>query len=331
MLCIIDKSTDPCFNLAAEEYLLKEFSQPIFRLWRNSDSIIVGRYQNALAEIDIPYVEKHKIKVVRRLTGGGAVYHDLGNLNYTFIEGQVKGEDSAAMFKRFTTPVKEALQNLGIAARLDGRNDLVIEGRKFSGNAVCLHKDRLLQHGTLLFSSSAEKISAALKEKGEKFRSRAVNSNRREVTNIRDHLREKMGIEEFIAYLAEYICNRSSYSGDIVPYSYTAADMEAINQLCREKYSTAEWNFGKSPSYRFSNKRRYDCGTLEVCFDVRSGRIAGLSIFGDYFFAKPTEEFCSFLEGTPHEIEAIRKKIGSVDLNGYFYNISPDELTELFF
>ena len=107
--------------------------------------------------------------------------------------------------------------------------------------------------------------------------------------------------------------------------------MEAINRLCREKYSTARWNFGESPSYRFSNKRRYDCGTLEVCFDVRSGRIAGLSIFGDYFFAKPTEEFCSFLEGTPHEIEAIRKKIGSVDLNGYFYNISPDELTELFF
>ena len=153
MLYISHPCTDPYWNLAAEEYLLKEFQQPIFRLWRNQNAIIVGRYQNTLAEVDINYVKENSIKVVRRLTGGGAVFHDLGNLNFTFIEARIPGEDASAMFRRFTQPIIEALNNIGIKAYLEGRNDLLIEGRKFSGNAVCIHNNRILQHGTLLFNA----------------------------------------------------------------------------------------------------------------------------------------------------------------------------------
>ncbi len=331
MLCIIDTSTEPYFNLAAEEYLLKEFSQPVFRLWRNEDSVIVGRYQNTLAEINAGYALEHGIKVVRRLTGGGAVYHDPGNLNYTFIERQVKGEESAAMFRRFTAPILEAIRSLGIEAALEGRNDLLIEGKKFSGNAICLYRNRVLQHGTLLFSTSEQKLSGVLKEKDERFKSNAVNSNRRGITNISSHLEREMDIEEFTRYLAGYICNHASLGEELVPYSYTADDIKAIEHLRDTRYSRDEWNFGKSPDYRFSNRRRFKGGTVEVCFNVTDGRIAELSISGDYFFTRPTEEFCALLSGTPHNIGAIREKTGSVSLGEYFSNISPEELTELFF
>ena len=153
MLYISDKSTDPYFNLAEEEFLLKEMTEDIFRLWRNSPSIIVGRYQNTIAEIDSEYTKSHNIPVVRRLSGGGAVFHDLGNLNFTFIQNleQNQNLDTSRMFRYFTSPILEALQSLGINAELQGRNDLAIDGMKFSGNAICIHKDRILMHGTLMF------------------------------------------------------------------------------------------------------------------------------------------------------------------------------------
>lgn len=179
MLCIVDSTTDPYWNLAAEEYLLTSLSEPVFRLWRNAPSVIVGRYQNAAAEINSEYVRTRGIPVVRRLTGGGAVFHDLGNVNYTFIDRKVEGEDTAAMFRRFTAPVISALRSLGVEASLEGRNDLVISGRKFSGNAVCVHGGRVLQHGTLLFSASVADLSGALNTRPEKFIGKSVQSNAR--------------------------------------------------------------------------------------------------------------------------------------------------------
>ena len=206
MLCIVDSTTDPYWNLAAEEYLLTSLSEPVFRLWRNAPSVIVGRYQNAAAEINSEYVRTRGIPVVRRLTGGGAVFHDLGNVNYTFIDRKVEGEDTAAMFRRFTAPVISALRSLGVEASLEGRNDLVISGRKFSGNAVCVHGGRVLQHGTLLFSASVADLSGALNTRPEKFIGKSVQSNRSRVTNISEHLparHRSMSVEEFITYLQD--------------------------------------------------------------------------------------------------------------------------------
>ena len=208
MICIVDSTTDPYWNLAAEEYLLTALSEPVFRLWRNAPSVIVGRYQNAAAEINSEYVRTRGIPVVRRLTGGGAVFHDLGNVNYTFIDRKVEGEDTAAMFRRFTAPVISALRSLGVEASLEGRNDLVISGRKFSGNAVCVHGGRVLQHGTLLFSASVADLSGALNTRPEKFIGKSVQSNRSRVTNISEHLparHRSMSVEEFITYLQDHI------------------------------------------------------------------------------------------------------------------------------
>ena len=325
MLYIIDNHIDPYWNLAAEEYLLKHISEPVFRLWRNSDSIIIGQYQNALAEIDLDYVKANNIKVVRRMTGGGAVFHDLGNLNFTFIEPHTKSEESNAMFRRFTAPIVEALNSLGVKAYLEGRNDLLIDGRKFSGNAMCISNSRVLQHGTLLFSASMNNLGAALKSRPEKFIGKAVQSNVSRVTNISEHLSGQMNIDEFQKFLGEYICGNST------PYTYTEADLEAIEKLKNEKYGLDSWNFGHSPAYTTHNVKKFPGGLVEVNFTVKKGEIAQLEIFGDYFFTKPTEEFVSQLIGTPHTREALLEKLTLINTPDYFSNITAEQMIEMFF
>lgn len=338
MLYITDNNTDPYWNLAAEEYLLKEFNRPVFRLWRNSNSIIVGKYQNTLAEIDCNYVKKNNIKVVRRLTGGGAVFHDLGNLNFTFIEPYLHKEDCSNMFKRFTAPIIEAINSLGVKAYIEGRNDLLIDGRKFSGNAMCIYKNRVLQHGTLLFSASMGNLGAALKSRPEKFTGKAVQSAVSRVTNISEHLPNPMTIDEFQKYLGEYICCR--YNTDsvaegsiesITPYSYTVADLNAIEKLRNEKYSQPAWNFGHSPAYSSYNIKKFKSGLIEFHYTVRKGIITELEIFGDYFFTKPTYEFVKEIIGTPHTEEAISSKLAPLNIEEYFSNITKEEVTGMFF
>lgn len=362
MLCICDTSIEPYWNLAAEEYLLKEFNEPVFRLWRNDNAIIVGCNQNTLAEIDAGYVNEHNIKVVRRLTGGGAVFHDLGNLNYTFIEPrntssaeriQAHGESDSTtshnskadnpveMFRKFTAPIIAALNSLGVNAALVGRNDLLIDGRKFSGNAVCIYKkpdgsERVLQHGTLLFNSNMADISGALKARPEKFIGKSVASNAQRVTNISSHLNNGWGVEDFRNFLMDYIIRKFNGLGasssscnsiqgqkiinDIVKnepvkcevYEYSAKDIEAINKLCAEKYSQQWWNYGKSPKYSFKNVRKFPFGLIEIYFNVKEGRISNLNIFGDYFSTQPTRDVINALEGTMHTPGAIEEALNSL-------------------
>ena len=325
MIFIVDREKDPYRNLAAEEYLLHHFDQPVFRLWRNSDCVVIGRNQNALKEIDIDYVKRHDIRVVRRLTGGGAVFHDSGNVNFTFIETRREGEDTSGMFRRFTAPISEALHSLGVDARLEGRNDLTLEGRKFSGNAICVERSRVLMHGTLLFSSSMGNLSAALKNRSVKYSDKAVKSNVSRVTNISEHLKTPMTVEQFIDYLAAFIGRKEPR------HEYSASDLEAIETLAREKYSTDAWNFAASPKYTFSNTAKLACGVVEITFDVAGGAIDRLAIGGDFFFTRPIEEFCRKMTGCPHTKEKIAGRICEIGPGDYFGNVSCEELTDMFF
>lgn len=325
MIYIIDPETDPYRNLAAEEYLLHNFSQPVFRLWRNQNCVVIGRNQNALAEIDLDYVRSHSIKVVRRLSGGGAVFHDLGNVNFTFIDARRDGEDTSQMFRRFTAPILEALSALGIDARLEGRNDLCIDHRKFSGNAICTERGRVLQHGTLLFSASMSSLSGALRSRSLKYSDKAVKSNISRVTNISSHLPRQMEVEEFVQYLAGRI------SGGEPLYTYTDADKAAIRELAGSKYSTDAWNFAASPRYSFSNSAKLPCGVVELTFDVERGIISRLSITGDFFFTRPIEEFCAKMTGCPHDKEKIAGRISEISPGDYFGPVSCQELAALFF
>lgn len=325
MLYVLNNCTDPYWNLACEEYLLYSFSEPVFRLWRNAPSVIVGKNQNALAEIDADYTHFHHIPVVRRLSGGGAVFHDLGNVNYSFIDNKIEGEDTSTMFRRFTSPIIEALNSLKVKAYLEGRNDLLIDGRKFSGNAICIHKNRILQHGTLLFSSSMSDLSGALKSRPEKFVGKAVRSNRSRVTNISEHLQTIMTIEDFIIYLKETLTRQ------MVEYTLSPKDIAAIDSLAERKYRQDDWNFGSSPKYNFSKSAKYSAGLMELFMNVEQGIITSIEIKGDYFFKSPTDEFCNALVGTPHTIEKITDCLKSLAIDDYFTGISLDEIVSLMF
>ena len=315
---IVDNTTDPSWNLAAEEYLLTQRSEPIFRLWQNADSVIIGRYQNAYAEVDLDFVERGNIPVVRRMTGGGAVFHDLGNVNYSFFD--LPGQN-------FTDVILNVLRKLGVDGRRQGRNDLTLDGQKFSGTAVCKRGARMLEHGTLLFDASFGRLAAALRPRPEKFEGKAVQSVRSRVINLRGHLDREMDVTGFIGFLARDIGDELG----CIPYNYTAADLEAIARLREERFGNRDWNFGASPACAVSNVKKFPAGLMEAHFNVRTGRICDLSIFGDYFFRRPTEDFCKQLEGYPYEHGALAARLGEVLVEEYFTGISADDLLSLLF
>lgn len=321
MLYIVNNCTDPYFNLAAEEYLLKNFEEDCFMLWRNSNSIIVGKNQNTLSEINYEYVKENNIPVVRRLSGGGAVFHDLGNINFTFISTDKRG--SEIDFKRFTLPILEVLGQLGVKAEFTGRNDLTIKGRKFSGNAQYYYKDRVLHHGTLLFSASVADISAALKVKSTKFEDKAVKSVSSRVTNISSHLKNSITIDEFINLIMKYIMG--NYKDEPI-YEFNKTDIESIVELKEEKYATWDWNFGNSPNYSFKNEKRYAGGTVEFAINVEKGIIKAVKLCGDFFGKRDISDIEKSLIDIPHSEEALRQALNAFDLSSYFYNISLDEI-----
>ena len=324
MFCINDHHTDPYYNLAAEEYILKNFTDNCFMLWRNEPSVIVGRHQNSLAEINIDYVKQNNIKVVRRLSGGGAVFHDLGNINFTFIENVQN--DKYIDFQKYTQPVIDVLRLLDVDARFEGRNDLVIDGRKFSGNAEHVYHNRVLHHGTLLFASELTDLSGALNVNPAKFTGKAIKSVRSRVTNISSHLREAIDPEQFRDMILRYMMD--TYP-DCRPYCYNAADMEAISKLRDEKYATWDWNFGQSPDYNMVNELQTDGGHIEVHLDVQNGIICRIRIFGDFFNIRDIAGLEQLLIGTCHNETSIRRKLAQINLADYLVNVTVDDLIKV--
>jgi lipoate-protein ligase A len=326
MLYIYNKNTNPYFNLAAEEYILKKFQEECFMLWRNEPSIIIGKNQNTLAEINLDYVRQHKIPVVRRLSGGGAVFHDLGNLNFTFIVNE--DVSSFSDFRRFTQPIIDVLRKLSINAEFSGRNDITIDGKKISGNAQYYYKNRILHHGTLLFSSSITDLSAALKVRPVKFEDKGVKSVSKRVTNISEHLKEPITIEQFIDLIMNHIREQT---GGREMYEFTQEDIKKIEKLVKEKYSTWEWNFGTSPDYKFKNEKKFAGGTVEVNLNVEKGIIKDIKIYGDFFGKYDVSEVENLLKGVKHSEEEIRKVLSNIGMNDYFANITVDNLIEVMF
>ncbi len=327
MLCIKHHSTDPYFNIATDEYIFKHIKEDCFMLWQNDNAIIVGKHQNTLAEINLEYVKEKNIKVVRRLSGGGAVYHDLGNLNFTFTR---TGDDAGDMvdFRRYTKPIIEVLQNMNVNAEFRGRNDIVINGKKFSGNAEHVFKNKVMHHGTLLFSSNMPNISGALKVNPLKYKDRAVKSVPKRVTNIQDHLDEQISVGEFANRVMDHITNTFD---DCKPYEFTQVDIDKIEAIKREKYATWEWNFGYSPDYNFKQGVKTDGGLLEMNMNVKKGIIEEVKIHGDFFHVRDISEIEEALAETPHEEQKIREVLSRFDLAQYFKGVSADDLVAAMF
>jgi len=327
MLIIKNAVTDPYFNLAAEEYLLKHFDEDIFTLWRNENAIIVGKHQNTLAEINLEYVQDKLVKVVRRLSGGGAVFHDLGNLNFTFISNAHKADDIKIDFKYYTMPILEVLRTLGVNAEFSGRNDLLIDGMKISGNAEHIYqqKKRTLHHGTLLFTSLIADLSAALKVNPLKFQDKAVKSVRSRVTNISSHLEKPISVTEFYDLIIDYMSKKYI---DFKFYEYSSEDIAAIEKLANEKYRTWEWNFGYSPKYSFRKMIKTEGGNIEFYLLVEKGIIEDMKFYGDFFNIEDKEDIEKALLKCRHHYEDIDAVLSRFDIPQYFNNTTKAELLQ---
>ena len=317
-------STDPAYNLAFEEYVLTNRREGDYLiLWQNDNTIVVGQNQNTAAEINSAFVKEHGIHVARRTTGGGAVYHDLGNLNYSFITDENEG---ATHLERFTKPVVDALRALGLNAEASGRNDILVEGRKVSGTAQRVLKKRILHHGTLLFDSNPDMVAGALNVDPAKYQSKGRKSVRSRIGNIRPLLKEDMTLPEFWAYLI-----RALGSADIRRDELSGAELAQVRRWKEEKYDTWEWTYGRSPQYNVTCKRRFAGGGLEICAEVSQGLLKELTVYGDFMARRSMCELTQALVGRPFRREAFEEAMKGFPLPDYFGGITEDEFLQTVF
>ena len=324
MKYIESNSTDPYFNLALEEYVFNELpkDESYFMLWQNANTIVIGKYQNALEEVNQKVVDERGIKVARRLSGGGAVYHDMGNLNFTFIVDQkdVKGLN----FRIFVVPIVETLKGFGIEAEFTGRNDIVIDGLKISGNSQYVKKGRVMHHGCIMLDSDLDKVADALKVKAAKFKSKNSKSVRSRVTTINAHAPQKISMDEFKGALKEHILGDES----VEPYELTEADLEAIEKIRSEKYATWDWNYGRASRYEMTREEKFDAGLVTVHMTAKDGRIIDIKFYGDFFGNGEIEDLENALRGVILD-SRLEDKLAEMDLDEYMAGITPHELAGL--
>ncbi|MBP8865156.1 MAG: lipoate--protein ligase [Acetobacterium sp.] len=319
------KETDPQINLAFEEYVFNQMDQDqsYFLLWQNDNAVIVGKHQNTIEEINQEYIRENDIKVVRRLSGGGAVYHDLGNLNFTFIVND-RGREQFD-FQTFTRPLVEALKTLGVNAEFNSRNDIAIDGKKFSGNSQYAKRGRILHHGTILFNSNLATIQSALKVKKDKIESKGIKSVKSRVTNITDYLDETYTMEDFKAALL-----KAMFANDnLEKITLSNEEIQAIERLKTEKYATWDWNYGKSPQYNLRKERKCDFGLITVLLQVEKGEIKDLHFYGDYFGNGDIQELEALFVGVKPSEAALSKVLINTDLADYINGLDAKTLIDL--
>ena len=315
--------TDAAWNLAAEQYVFDAFprDRSYLMLWQNKNAVIIGKYQNTLAEIDAEYVKDHGIQVVRRLSGGGAVYHDLGNLNFSFIADAEK--TGKIDFQVFCQPVIRMLRSLGVPAGLSGRNDMTVDGKKFSGNSQYIRQGRVLHHGTILFDSDLEAVGRALHADAEKLQSKGVASVRSRVTNLRPYLGEEMSLNTFRHRLLSELLRDNP--GE--PCAFSEEDRLAIDEIRRQRYASWDWNYGRSPAGSMEKRRRLEgCGTVTASLSVDKGRIRALSFSGDFFSTLGPDVLAGRLIGAPLNEEGLVHALADLDPGLCLQGMTRDEL-----
>ncbi len=326
MRIIYNDKLDPRFNLASEEYLLEESETDVFMVWRNEKSVIIGKNQNAYGEINVEFCEKNGIKTVRRLTGGGAVFHDPGNVNFTFITDAEEGEEID--FYPFISRVANALSDFGIRARANGRNDIEAEGFKISGNAQCVYnckngRRKLLHHGTLLFSADMATMAGALRPKSEKLESKGIKSVRSRVTNIKD-IEGYCGPDDPLEF-ALALCEKCA-EGKAV--SLTGTEIAAIEEISERKYSRWEWNFGESPKFSDITSKRFPFGSIEISYTAKKGIIEEAKIQGDFFAEGDIEELERQLSGCSLERGRLLEAFSKV--HKYIHGAVAEDMANMF-
>ncbi len=319
---------DPRINLALEEYCLRNLTMDhdYLLFYINDPSVIIGKHQNTLEEVNMDVIGKRSIVVVRRISGGGAVYHDHGNLNFSFMTKYDKAHFNN--YQKFTEPVIKALHALGVNAELTGRNDIVVDGRKISGNAQFTSKDRMFSHGTLLFDSHLEDVVDALNVKAGKIESKGIKSIRSRVANISEFMKEPMSITEFREYILKYIF------GDVeeIPRAeLTENDWKRVHELAETKYSKWDWNFGESPEFNVRHAKRFPFGEVEVRIMVEKGFIENVKFYGDFFSQRDIGELENLLTNIRYEKSDLEQALKNIDMMQFFGEINNGEFLELLY
>lgn len=323
---IHNKSTNPFYNLALEEYILTTKKNMSFLvLWQNNNTVVIGNNQNAMEEINLDFVRKNGISVVRRTTGGGAVYHDMGNVNFSFITEL--DESEGFTINDFTRPVIKALSDIGVTAKADGRNDITIDGLKISGNAQRIYKGRILHHGTLLFDPDKEMLVSALRPRPEKYESKSTKSVKSRVGSIASFLKSSMTVDEFILSL------KNSFSKDvpIEDYVFTAEDEAAVKKLAEEKYARPDWTFRAVQPMDIKCSAKFDGGIIDIMLNVKESRIDGCRIFGDFMAAADIAPLEESLIGAEFSPEGVYGAIKDLPLKNILGDITSKELVSCIF
>lgn len=325
MKYIVNKSNNPAYNIALEAYAFRELlsEDEIFILWINEPAIIIGKHQNTIQEINKEYIDAHGIHVARRLSGGGAVYHDLNNLNYTIISN--KSEEGAFDFKTFSQPVIETLADLGVKAEFTGRNDLEINGKKFCGNAQAYYKGRMMHHGCLLFDVDMTVLGDALKVSKDKIESKGIKSVRARVTNIIDELPEKITVNEFSDKILAKM--KETYP-DMTEYVLSEDELAKIQKSADEQFGNWDWVYGKAPEYTIERNVRYPAGKINTFANVEKSIIKNIKIYGDFFGIKDVQDIEELLIGTRYENKDVLEKLKTIDTTQYFSGMTVEEVAK---
>lgn len=327
MLEIINDSNNPYFNLALEEYVVKNVPvESLFIIWQNSPVVVIGKNQNALAEVNMEFLEKENIALVRRISGGGAVYHDLGNLNFTFVAK--KGQGVVFDFERFTNPIIKTLDKIGIKATHNGRNDITIDGKKFSGNAQFRYRDKVMHHGTILYNVNLENMVQALNVSEEKIVSKGIKSVRSRVTNICEHLAGNLAVEEFKELLVQNLKQEADIKQT---YELSTIDLENIKKLQIEKYNSWVWNIGESPDYNIIKKGKFEWRNIEFRFKIVGNMIETCKIYGDFFADQDIEILEKELQQIPYEKMSLKALFDKLNIEDFLPNSNNSEIMDLFF
>ena len=334
MIFVDNQNTyDAAMNIALESYLVENrlVDEPILLFYINDPSIIIGRNQNTIEEVNQAYVDEKGIQVVRRMSGGGAVYHDRGNFSFCFIKDD---DGSFRDFQSFTKPVIDALHKMGATgAELQGRNDLLIDGKKFSGNAMYAKDGRMTAHGTILFDSDLDEVTNALKVRKEKIASKGIKSVRSRVTNIKPYVDDQykdLSIEEFRDLVLLEIFGVDSR--DQVPeFKLTDEIWDGVKEIYNERMGNWDWNYGQSPDFDIEKNHKFPFGFVDFRFNVSQGRISEAKIFGDFFGLGDIKDIEDALTGVRFERSSVLEVLSDINLNKYLGDVSAEELTNLIF
>lgn len=329
MRVVTNPSTNPYFNVALDSWLVREAppDEDYVMLWQNRPAVIIGRYQNTHEEVNLDYAESHNVAIVRRMSGGGAVYHDLGNLNFSLVVSTAGRPFND--YQVFTRPVVEALAHYGVNAQLTGRNDVTLEGRKFSGNAQYRTVTRLLHHGTILFNEDLEEVPRVLNVRQDKIESKGIKSVRSRVTNVRPYLPPAVGLNEFRATLLEFI---GKHNGGVVgELELTSERTARVEELVATHFGQWDWNFGQSPPFNYRGRERFERGSIEVFIKAAHGRIEYVTIYGDFLGDHDIEPLAAALTGAEYSRSAMTRALESIPVSDYLGGITREQLLKVLF